>query len=106
MPLYSSRTAIVVREQSYTRLKPGMAVVYRHTEGHYVAHVIVEQLRAGWIAAGLTNAESDDELVTRENLVGVITAAYSSSPNARREAFAGATLREKIDQGQRTASIP
>lgn len=78
-PLYANGTAIVVREQSFFTLRPGMAVVYRSQRGHYVAHSLVERLRDGWLAAGVNNAEPDEELVTPGNLIGVIKAAYAST---------------------------
>ena len=52
-----------------------MAVIYRKQRGHYVAHSLLEQLREGWNASRLNNAEPDEELVTPKNLVGVVTTA-------------------------------
>jgi hypothetical protein len=105
-PLYSHGTAIVVREQSFVTLRPGMAVVYRNRCGHYIAHSLVEQLREGWIATGLNNAEPDDELVTPRNLVGVVKAAYASADTPfRAELVARLALRDKVDRGVRTAAL-
>ncbi len=106
-PLYPDRTAIVVREQSFNRLRPGMIVVYRNPDGRYIAHALVEELRKGWIAIGLNNAEPDDELVTKDNYVGVITAAFASSQAAPRpETIARSTLQDHVRQGVRTAAVP
>lgn len=106
-PLYLSGTAIVVREQSFLTLRPGMAVVYRHRRGHYVAHALVEPCRGGWIARGLNNPESDDELVTEQNFVGVIKAAYASADTPFRTALAARlALQDEVERSARTASLP
>lgn len=75
-PAYPPGTALVVEERGFRSLRPGMCVVYRNTEGFYVAHVIVERLPRGWIAIGLNSKEPDDDFVTSINFVGVITAAF------------------------------
>lgn len=106
-PLYPSGTAIVVREQSFITLRPGMAVVYRHRRGHYVAHALVEPRRGGWIARGLNNPEPDDELVTEQNFVGVIKAAFASADTPFRTALAArVALQDEVERGVRTASLP
>jgi hypothetical protein len=76
-PLYISRTAIVVAPVKFKDLKKGMTVVYLNGRGRRVAHVLTGDLPQGWIAQGLSNDEEDDDLVTPENLVGVIVQAYS-----------------------------
>jgi signal peptidase I len=78
-PLYASGTAIVVREQNFRTLRAGMAVVYRNRANRYVAHLLVEELAAGWIASGLNNPAPDPELVTAHNFVGVVQAAYAAA---------------------------
>lgn len=106
-PLYVSGTAIVVREQSFLTLRPGMAVVYRHRRGHYVAHALVQPRRDGWIARGLNNLEPDDELVTEQNFVGVIKAAYASADTPFRNALAARlALHDEVERSVRTASLP
>lgn len=79
-PIYASGTAIVVREQSFLSLRPGMAVVYRSRHGAYVAHLVLEKCSRGWIAHGLNNSEADEEFITVRNFVGVIKAAYAATP--------------------------
>jgi hypothetical protein len=106
-PLYASGTAIVVREQSYLTLRPGMPVVYRHSRGHYVAHALLESRRDGWVACGINNPEPDDELVTEQNFVGVIKAAYASADTPfRTELAARLALHDEVDRSTRTASLP
>ncbi len=106
-PLYAHGTAIVVREQSFRTLRPGLPVVYRHRRGHYVAHSLVEFRRGGWVACGINNPEPDDELVTEQNFVGVIKAAYASADTPFRTALAAQLpLHDEVDRSTRTASLP
>jgi hypothetical protein len=76
-PMYPSGTAVVVQERDYKSLEKGMPVVYRNSRGFYVAHMLVWDLPSGWLAFVINNTEPDDDLVTAENLVGVITEAYA-----------------------------
>jgi len=87
-PLYAARTAIVVREQSFRTLRPGMAVVYRNRANRYVAHLLVEELAGGWVASGLSNPTSDDELVTHANFVGIVQAAFAADDTMLRARIA------------------
>lgn len=98
-PMYASGTAIVVREQSYLSLRAGMPVVYRNRRGHYVAHMIVQPVRGGWLAIGVNNAKPDNELVTRGNYVGVIQAAYAAADTSfRADIAARVALKDGIDR--------
>ncbi len=76
-PLYSSHTALVVAPVAFNDLKKGMTVVYVNHAGHMVAHSLTGDVPKGWIAQGVANDEEDDDLVTANNLVGVIVQAYS-----------------------------
>ncbi len=80
-PMYPSNTAVVVHECSFRTLKTGMPVVYRNRRGFYVAHMLVDDLPGGWLAIGVNNTEPDDDLVTADNFVGVITAAFAPATN-------------------------
>lgn len=86
-PLFPHHTAIVVAPMAFSELKKGMTVVYVTRTGRMVAHSLIGDVPAGWIAQGINNVEEDEELVTRENLVGVIVEAYSDIPSARRTAL-------------------
>jgi len=83
-PIYLGGTAVVVRPCSYRLLRTGMAIVYVNRHSFYVAHMLVEQTPAGWLAIGLNNKEPDDDLVTPENLVGVIKQAFTANDAAFR----------------------
>ncbi len=106
-PIYTKGTAIVVREQSYRLLRAGQVVVYRNGRGCFVAHVLVKELTQGWMARGLNNPQPDEELVTARNFVGVVMAAYASSqtPTAA-ELAAKQAIKDGVENGTRTASLP
>jgi hypothetical protein len=89
-PVYSPGTVVVVHPTSFFMLRAGMAVVYVNRAGRQVAHVLIEERGAGWIAQGLNNAEPDCELVTPENLVGVVACAFV--PEADENRSSGALL--------------
>jgi hypothetical protein len=76
-PLYSTHTAIVVAPVEFKHLEKGMTVVYMSRSGHMVAHSLTGDVPKGWIAQGVANDEEDDDLVTADNLIGVIVQAYS-----------------------------
>jgi hypothetical protein len=99
-PLYTSRTAIVVAPMKFKELKKGMTVVYINRRGRMVAHSLTGDLPKGWIAQGVNNDEEDDDLVTKENLVGVIVQAYAEMPSEYRVALA----KQLVAKGRLTAN--
>lgn len=106
-PIYTSGTAIVVREQSYRMLRAGQVIVYRNGRGCFVAHILVKELNDGWIATGLNNAKPDGELVTSGNFVGVVMAAYASSRSPTpTELVVRRAIQDGVENGTRTASLP
>ncbi len=93
-PLYVSGTAIVVMPCEYSQLRAGMSVVYVNHNGRGVAHVLTNEMPGGWIAQGVNNRDEDPDLVTANNLVGVITQAYASADTPmRREIASRAALK-------------
>lgn len=99
-PLYSSRTALVVAPINFKELKKGMTVVYVTRRGRMVAHSLIGDLPKGWIAQGVGNDQEDDDLVTRENLVGVIVGAYAEMHSE----FRVALTKELVAKGRLVAS--
>lgn len=98
-PMYLAGTAIVVQPQSFVTLRKGQPVVYRNQRGYLVAHMLVEETRDGWIVVGVNNAEADEELVTRNNLLGVIKAAYAAADSPfRADVAARIALTDGIDR--------
>ena len=105
-PMYVAGTAIVVHPQSYTTLRRGQPVVYRNSRGRLVAHMLIEETRGGWIVVGVNNAEADDDLVTRDNLVGVIKAAYAAADTPlRADVAARIALRDGLKTGAKIALL-
>ncbi|MDB6167710.1 MAG: hypothetical protein JWM88_574 [Verrucomicrobia bacterium] len=106
-PLYVSGTAIVVTACDYSQLRAGMSVVYVNHNGRGVAHVLVNEMPGGWIAQGVNNAKEDGDLVTRANLVGVITQAYASAETPlRREIASRAVLKLVKATSQLALNLP
>lgn len=83
-PLYATNTAVVVQEINYDDIKKGMTVVYMKSNGHRVAHSVVDETRGGFIVQGVNNDEEDAELVTPDNFIGVVTQAFASADTAFR----------------------
>jgi hypothetical protein len=76
-PVYGDNTLLVISPITYDRLRAGMTVAYRNTQGARVVHRLVEKVDDGWKVMGLNNATVDGELVTRRNLIGVIYASFN-----------------------------
>lgn len=77
-PVYGENTMLVVHPIEYSQLKVGMTVVYLSKSGHRIAHQLISKESAGWRAQGINNANQDAELVTPENLIGVVYASIVS----------------------------
>lgn len=106
-PVYVPGTAVVVRTGGYEQLQPGMPVVYASSRGVTVAHMLVAQTAHGWVAAGVNNEASDTELVTRDNLVGIITQAFASRTGSLPKAVAARiALNEQIRRSGAVANAP
>lgn len=102
-PLYATNTAVVVQEIDYDDIKKGMTVVYVKSNGHRVAHSVVGETRGGFLVQGVNNDEEDAELVTPDNLVGVITEAFASADTVfRMETTKRLAAKGKIKVGNRT----
>ncbi|MBI5766251.1 MAG: S24/S26 family peptidase [Verrucomicrobia bacterium] len=106
LPVYLPGTAIVVHPCRFNELRRGQAVVYHNRRGSYVAHMLVEDMPKGWFAIGLNNPEPDDDLVTKHNLVGVITAAYAAADTPFRSDVAERiAVRDAVNGGARVAGL-
>lgn len=99
-PLYTSQTAIVVAQVPFKELRKGMTVVYMNSRGRMVAHSLKGDLPKGWIAQGVGNDEEDDDLVTKDNLIGVIVGAYAEAQSD----FRVALTKELVAKGRMVAS--
>jgi hypothetical protein len=76
-PLYPSGTVLVIERVPFDQLKRGATVIYRNNDGEPIAHLLVALSRDGWRSAGLGNQHIDDECVSPENFLGVVTSAYT-----------------------------
>ena len=79
LPLYARGTALIVEPYDYEKLKKGMTVVYVNRAGRRVAHCVVGETRGGYLLQGVNNPEEDVELLTEDNFLGVVVAAYGST---------------------------
>ena len=72
-PVYGDNTMLVVHPIEYAKLKLGMTVVYfSQRTGGRVAHQLIAKESKGWRAKGLNNPKEDADLVTPDNLIGVV----------------------------------
>lgn len=95
-PLYAPNTAVVVQEINYDDIKKGMTVVYVKSNGRRVAHSVVGETRGGFLVQGVNNDREDNELVTEENFIGVITQAFASADSA----FRAETTKRLVAKGK------
>jgi signal peptidase I len=78
-PLYATNTAIVIQAIDYEHIKKGMTVVYLKSTGVRVCHSVVGETTGGYLVQGVNNDVEDAELITPDNLIGVIVQAYASA---------------------------
>jgi hypothetical protein len=76
-PVYGDNTMLVAVPIDFKDLQAGMYVVYLNRNNRRVAHRLVAKESKGWRAQGLNNPEEDNDLVTPENLIGVIYASLT-----------------------------
>jgi hypothetical protein len=76
-PVYGDETLLVINPIAYDDLRPGMTVAYRNQRGVRVVHRLVVRLADGWRIMGLNNDRVDEDVVTRENLIGVVYASFN-----------------------------
>lgn len=98
-PVYGDNTLLVINPIAYDDLLPGMTVAYCNRQGVRVVHRLVVKLADGWRIEGLNNNRPDDDVVTRQNLIGVIYATFNydsdepSTPSEQKPAQPAATAR-------------
>jgi len=71
-PLYFEDTILLLAPIAYEDLEVGMVVAYRNREGFIVVHQLIRKEKPGWSAKGTNNPRADSELVTPDNLIGVV----------------------------------
>ncbi len=78
-PLYPPGTVLVLQQLQWENLRAGMTVIYnRNPENpyHMVAHALLKREGEEWLAQGLANAQPDRTLVSRDNYLGTVVAAF------------------------------
>jgi hypothetical protein len=76
-PILKPGSWLVTHPQAFRDLEPGMLVLYTSSVGRPVAHALLRRTSRGWIVAGINNRRVDADLVTSDNLAGVITAVFA-----------------------------
>lgn len=77
-PIYSENTLLVTAPVKYDELEVDMIVAYKNSKGKNVVHRLVRRSGEYWVAQGINNENADEELVTPENLIGVVYATFQS----------------------------
>ena len=75
-PLYGGNAIVVTNPIDFDDLTPGLVVVYQNSAGHNVVHKLSHRQGRYWVAVGENNRYIDEELVTPENLIGVVYATF------------------------------
>ena len=80
-PLIPPDAWITTEPVPYADLQPGQVVLYRARTGRLTAHALYKLTRQGWLAVGVNNdGIIDPTRVTPTNYVGVVTAAFTTTP--------------------------
>ncbi len=87
LPYYGDNSVPIIETASYNKLKMGMSVVYRNSNGDLVGHLLQEKFGNDWYARGFNNKKQDPQVVTERNYVGVIFGILSG--NSGREGTSG-----------------
>jgi len=104
-PMYTTGTAIVVRQCEFDALRKGQPVVYINRRGAFVAHMLLDNTPRGWTAIGVNNTEADEDLVTPANLIGVIQEAFvAADMPLHPQVAARVALRDALERGASLAS--
>ncbi len=80
-PLIPPNAWIVTETIPFEALERGQVVLFAKSNQRRVAHALVKKTREGWITAGVNNQQiADRTRVTRQNYIGVVTAAFVAEP--------------------------
>lgn len=75
-PVYGDNTLLVINPIRFEELQPGMTVAYINGRGMRVVHKLVSRSKGGWFVIGINNTRIDEDLVTADNLIGVVYASF------------------------------
>lgn len=76
LPTYREGTIFLVAPTKWEDLKTGDVVAYRNSAGTIMVHRLIHDYGHSWLVQGDNNAEADREVVTPENLVGVMYTSF------------------------------
>lgn len=76
-PVYGENSILVITKVDFGVLRAGMTVAYINSRGFQVVHQLLEPRLGGWRVQGINNEVADRDLVTRENLLGVVYASLA-----------------------------
>ena len=76
-PHFGGNSLLLAAHTEFKDLRTGMLVVYKDATGDLVAHRIIESTAQGWIAKGFNNDKVDPNLVTGDNLQGVVFGIFN-----------------------------
>ncbi len=79
-PIYGENTTLVITPIEFDKLEADMVVAYRGKDGRRIVHRLAYRQGDRWFARGDNNSELDPEPVTRDNLLGVVYAVFTSAP--------------------------
>jgi len=79
LPFFGEGSVVVIKKIESEKLHAGMVVVYQNRFGETVAHRLIAQSAAGWVAQGYNNNAADSTLVDSSNLMGVVYATFHSN---------------------------
>ena len=65
-------TILIIKPVSFEELEEGMIIAYRDKDSNRVIHQLVLKVNESGVVKGWNNRLVDDDLVTEDNLIGVI----------------------------------
>ena len=75
-PFFGEHSILVYGPEDFSRIQPGMTVVFDDGAGDLVAHRVLQLEKAGLWTRGTNNFRKDPALVTEENFRGVVIAVF------------------------------
>lgn len=81
-PVLTEGTIVVLKPIDFGDLEVGMDVGYTMKTGEPVIHRLMEKWDGGWVVQGLNNPAPDPDLVTSDNLLGVLLAVFYNQGEA------------------------
>jgi len=71
-PVYSDGTLFLIQPTAWGDLKVGDIIAYRNPAGQIIVHRLIHSYGDHWLAQGDNNNAPDQQMVTPQDLVGVV----------------------------------